>query len=296
MIPRYIFIGVLALLAFGIFLLPNQLTRQPIQAQNQSQQLLQAAKIPNAVPQPGISAHSALVIDATTGQELYQKNPDLKHLPASTTKLVTAMVALEKCSPETVLKVQSLEKEGTLMGLEIEDEVTVENLLFGMLIASGNDAAYVLSANCADSYSDFIAQMNQKAQDLNMENSHFVNPAGFDSPYQYSTARDLAKIAKVAITNPLIEKIVNTKSTVVTDVSGTKTYYLENVNKLLGNIEGLQGVKTGQTEGALEIVITKTTRNRHSIICAVVGSKDRFGETKTLIDWTFKNYQWQNLN
>jgi D-alanyl-D-alanine carboxypeptidase len=127
-----------------------------------------------------------------------------------------------------------------------------------------------------------------------MINTHFTNPAGFDDSTQYSTAADLAKLAKVITANPLIAKIVTTKSTVVTDVSGNKTYFLENVNKLLGIIEGIEGVKTGQTEGSLEILITKTTRNNNSIITAVLGSQDRFGESKELINWSFENFTWQN--
>ena len=241
---------------------------------------------------PEISARSATVIDLKTGTTLFEKNPKLKHLPASTTKLMTALISLEKCTQETVITVGDFPKIGNLMGLEVGDQITVINLIYGLLIKSGNDAAYVLANSCSSSYQDFITQMNEKAKSLEMLETHFVNPAGFDNEFQFSTAQDLTKLAKVAITNPLISKIVATKSTVVTDVSGNKAYYLENVNELLGEIPGLEGVKTGQTNGSLEILITKTTRDGNSIIIALLGSKDRFEESKQLIEWTFGNYRW----
>ena len=127
-----------------------------------------------------------------------------------------------------------------------------------------------------------------------MKDTHFSNPTGFDDDLQYSTAEDLAKLANVAISNPIISKIVKVKSTVVTDFTGNKTYYLENINELLGIIDGLEGIKTGQTEGSLENLITKTTRNGNSVIVVVLGSEDRFTETQNLIEWAFDIYSWVN--
>ncbi len=241
---------------------------------------------------PTLSAQAATVIDNKTGVILFEKNPDLKHLPASTTKLMTALVALENCLPQTVVKVGFVEGEGTKMGLATGDQLTVESLLYGLLVPSGNDAAFTLAYSCGNSYLRFIADMNKKAKDLGMLNTHFINPAGFDSPLQYSTARDLTKLSRAAVANPLISKIVATRSVVVTDITGTKTYYLENVNKLLGNVPGVEGVKTGQTEGSLENLVAKVTRGGNTIITVVLGSQDRFGETTQLIEWAFKNHKW----
>jgi D-alanyl-D-alanine carboxypeptidase len=243
---------------------------------------------------PQTTARSVIVLDAKTGVSLYEKNPHLKHLPASTTKLMTALVALEKCSPQDVITVNRVEKEGSQMGLTVGDSLTVENLLYGLLLPSGNDAAYALAENCDTSLDSFIAKMNNKAKELEMNETHFVNPAGFDSDLQYSTATDLAKLARVATGNPLIAKIVKTKSTVVTDSTGLKTYFLENVDKLLGIVDGIEGVKSGETDGALEILLTKTTRNGNSIIVALLGSRDRFKETQNLIEWAFSNHVWSN--
>ena len=265
-------------------------TKPPVQ---EDQTLLPyPVRIKGFVQVPQISARSAVVIDAKTGIILYEKEPNLRHPPASVTKLMTAITSLEKCTPQTDVRINTPVSEGTLMGLDHGDLVSIQSLLYGMLIASGNDAAFALSYACADSYNQFIASMNQKAKELAMTNTHFTNPAGFDDSLHYSTAKDLAKLAKVAVASPLISKIVSTKSTIVTDVTGIKTYYLENINQLLGEVEGLEGVKTGQTEGSLEVLVTKTTRFKNTIIVVILGSNDRFGESKEIIEWAFKNHQW----
>src|SRR3990167_7989437 len=206
---------------------------------------------------------------------------------------MTALVALEKCSPDNIITVGPVNTNGTQMGLASGDQITVETLLYGMLMVSGNDAAYVLASSCADSYDEFIVLMNERVQTLEMANPHFDNPAGFDSDYNYSTAADLSKLAKDAVANPLISKIVATKTIVLTDVSGIKTYYLENINKLLGEVDGVEGVKTGHTEAAGEILLTKATRGGSTIIVVVLDSTDRFEDSKKLIEWAFANHNWR---
>lgn len=249
-------------------------------------------KVQTFVDATPITSKAAVVLDTKTGVVLYEKNSNTKELPASTTKLMTALVALEKCTPDQKVTVGPIEKEPTQMGLATGDTVTVQSLLYGLLINSGNDAAFALSYSCAATTEQFVSEMNQKTQEIEMKNTHFTNPEGFDDPAQYSTAKDLAKLARVAVSNPLISKIVATKSTVVTDVIGTKTYYLENINKLLGEVEGVEGIKTGQTALAQEILITKTTRGGNTIVIVILGSLDRFKESKELIEWAFANHQW----
>lgn len=246
----------------------------------------------NSQPAPGITAQSAVIIDVKSGITLFERNSDAKLLPASTTKLMTALVALEKCSLDQIVTVGALVKEPTTMGLQTGDNIRVRALLYGLLIASGNDAAFALAYSCAESVSDFVREMNYRARELGLINTHFTDPAGFDDPAQYTTSRDLAKLARVAIASPIIAKIVSTKSTVVTDVTGAKTYFLENINKLLGEVEGIEGIKTGQTEGSQEVLVTQTTRSGNTIITVVLGSLDRFAESKSLIEWTFENHQW----
>lgn len=293
-LTRYLFIT-LILCSFIVFIAISKIHPQKLPISNEIPKLYPyPVAIENPQQPPEISAGSAIVIDTKTAIVLFAKNPDTRHLPASTTKLMTAIVALEKCDPEQVIRVGKVIEEGTQMGLAEGDLVTVKDLLYGLLVVSGNDAAFVLANSCSDSSYHFIESMNQKARELKMENSHFLNPAGFDNPLQYSTARDLAKLAKVAVASPLISKIVATKNAVLTDVTGSKIYYLENINQLLGEIEGIEGVKTGQTEGSLEVLITKTTRDDHTIITVVLGSYDRFGESKQLIEWAFASHKWFN--
>ncbi len=300
MISRYFVVILIVLSAVTILSIPkaglNLIVPNSVASQAENSTVI--SDMPYPVPESGfveapqISAISAIVVDNKTGITMYEKSPNLRHLPASTTKLMTALVALEQCSPGDVVKVQNIEGEGSQMGLEAGDKVTVENLLYGLLIPSGNDAAFVIARNCGSSYEQFMAAMNRKAKDLGMANTHFINPAGYDNQLQYTTASDLALLARVSVANPIIARIVKIKSTVVTDVTGTRTYYLENVNKLLGTVPGVEGVKTGETDGALENLITKTTRDGNSVLVAVLGSRDRFGDSKGLIEWSFQNYKW----
>lgn len=302
MIQRIIIVILILTSAAAVIILPRTNFKNLIQnseafqspAQTTAKEVLYPRPSTAYQEAPQTTARSVIVLDGKTGVSLYEKNPHLKHLPASTTKLMTALVALEKCSPQDVITVNRVEKEGSQMGLAAGDKLTVESLLYGLLLPSGNDAAFALSQNCATTEDEFIAKMNDKAKELEMNETHFVNPAGFDDDLQYSTAADLAKLARVATGNPLIAKIVKTKSTVVTDSTGLKTYYLENVDKLLGIVDGIEGVKSGETDGALEILLTKTTRNGNSIIISLLGSKDRFQETQKLIEWAFANHTWSN--
>ena len=302
MIPRYLTTAAIIIIFVAAFLLPKSSWKIPIFSQRAEQIKASNPRPINPIPvanfnyqnPQSITARSAIVIDSKTGLTLFEKNASLKHLPASTTKLMTALISLEKCSPDTVITIAEIEEEGTQMGLEAGDQITVENLLYGLLINSGNDAATALVTGCAQSPNDFTVSMNQKAEDLKMKDTHFANPTGFDDDLQYSTAEDLAKLANVAISNPLISKIVKVKSTVVTDFTGNKTYYLENINELLETVDGLEGIKTGQTEGSLENLITKTTRKGNSVIVVVLGSEDRFAETQNLIEWAFDIYDWVN--
>lgn len=299
-LPQALIISIVILLTLSVFVIPNYAsipflnTPQKITPETQTELGQFPVLIENSQKPPELSARSATVIDNKTGITLYEKNPDIRHLPASTTKLMVALIALENCLPQTIIKTTFVQKDGAQMGLAQGDSLTVESLLYGLLVASGNDAAYVLAYSCTNSYDDFIKAMNKKAKELGMLNTHFKNPAGYDDEFQYSTAQDLTKLARAAVANPIISSIVATKSVVINDVTGTKTYYLENVNKLLGVVVGLEGVKTGQTEGSLENLVTKTTRENHTIITVVLGSLDRFGESQNLIEWAFINHQWHN--
>lgn len=245
---------------------------------------------------PTLSAQGVLVVDLNSGVTLYEKNPDEKLLPASTTKIVTALVALDSYKLDDILTVPSgVSVDGQKMGLYVGEKMKVEDLLYGLLVYSANDAAMTLAINYPGGYDVFINQMNIKASELNMTNSHFENPVGLDGNTQTTTAKDMVRASEIAMRIPEFSKIVGTKSITFTDVAGKTKYSLNNINQLIGKIPGVSGIKTGWTENARENLITYIDRDGHGVILAVLGSQDRFGETKELIDWIFQNYDWQEV-
>ena len=258
---------------------------------------------------PLISAQGAIAVDLGSGAPLYEKNPDLVLLPASTTKIVTALVAMDTFSLDQVLTVpKGVGVDGQKMNLYAGEKMRVSDLLYGLLIFSANDAAMTLAMNypvASDSgikpYDAFILAMNDKAVKLSMNNSHFENPVGLDGPTQTTTARDLVRVSEVAMRSPIFSEIVGKKTATVTDITGKSSYRLENVNELLGIVPGVLGIKTGWTENARENLVTYIEREgqdgaSHKVIIAILGSQDRFGETKELIDWIFSSYEWQEVN
>lgn len=244
---------------------------------------------------PVVSAQAALAIDLDSEVSLYEKNPDSPLLPASTTKIVTALVSLDYYSPETVLKVGKVSVEGQKMGLRIGEEMSVRDLLYGLLVYSANDAAEVLAENYSGGRTSFIEAMNVKAKGLSLTNTLFRNPTGLDGNDQVTTARDLIRVASIAMKNPFFAEIVGTKERTVISIDGKIKHKLTNINELLGVVPGVLGVKTGWTEFARENLVTYLERDGHKIMIAILGSQDRFGETKELIDWIFKNYSWKEI-
>jgi D-alanyl-D-alanine carboxypeptidase len=245
---------------------------------------------------PIISAQAALVVDLDSMVPLYEKNPDTPLLPASTTKIVTALVAMDYFSDDAVLTVDGLKIPGQTMGLIRGETLTAKSLLEGLLIYSANDAAEVLAENYVGGRSAFIEAMNVKAKELKLINSHFENPTGFDNGTHYSTARDLIRVSQIAMQNPRFSRIVKIKEETVTSVDGKTKHRLVSTNELLGSVPGVLGVKTGWTEEARENLVTYIERDGHRVMFALLGSQDRFGETKELINWTFTNYKWEEVS
>ena len=244
---------------------------------------------------PILSAQSVMAIDLTSGVTLYEKDPNKALLPASTTKIVTALVAIDTYLPEQVLKVGRMSVVGQKMGLVMGEEIKFIDLLNGLLIYSANDAAEVLANNHPAGRDVFIELMNKKAKDLGLKNTHFSNPAGLDNGSQYSTTRDLAIIAKYAMQNPVFASIVGTKEKVVKSTDQRISHKLVNTNELLGKVQGVLGVKTGWTENARENLVTYIERDGRKIMTVVLASSDRFGETEELIEWIFTNYHWEKI-
>ena len=243
---------------------------------------------------PSTSAGAVYIIDPDSGTVIYEKNSQVQFYPASTTKLMTALTALDTYDIDDVLSVKSSKVLGSSSHLQLGDRLTTQALLNALLIDSGNDAALVLAENSPAGYSGFITAMNKKAKDLGLVDTHFTNASGLINPDHLTTARDLTLIAKEAITNALIRKIVATKRTTISNAVGSVSYPLTSTNELLG-FEGVRGLKTGWTPESGECLVSLVTRDGHSIIVTLLNSTDRFGESRQLIDWVYNNFTWESI-
>ena len=253
-------------------------------------------KDPNA-PIPVLSAKGAIIIDPESSSVLFEHNADQLLMPASTTKIMTALVALDTFPLDQVITIDQEEHTiGHTMNLIRGEQITVRDLLYGMLIASGNDAALALALSYPQGgYTGFVAAMNRKAADLHLNHTTYKNVSGVESPGHLTTARDLARLASYALQHDLFAQIVSTPRLVIQSSDGRLTHDLQSTNQLLGMVDGVTGVKTGWTENALECLVISATREGHSIITVVLGSLDRFGESQTLIDWTYQHYTWESI-
>jgi D-alanyl-D-alanine carboxypeptidase (penicillin-binding protein 5/6) len=243
---------------------------------------------------PPKNASAALIMDLESGQVVYSYNADIRLAPASTTKIMTAIIALEQGSlDDRVLITESHAQEGSIMGLLTGDVATLEDLLWGLLLPSGNDAAMAIAEHVGGgSVEDFVAKMNQKAEELGLSNTHFVNPHGHDALGHYSSASDLAIMARYALRKPLFAQMVATeRRTVTTD----KVYYLYNTNQLLrmpAEVPGVDGVKTGFTDDAGDCLVASVSRGGRRVLVIVLGSESRVEATIPLINYAFSAFTW----
>lgn len=242
---------------------------------------------------PFLTARSVYVEELDTNTVLYQKNENQRVPIASTTKIMTAIVASEYFKSNSVLVASEGAKiKGSTVGLQPGEALTFRSLLYGMLLNSGNDAAYTIAENYPGGLSAFIGAMNKKAGDLGLTNTHFDNPAGFDSVDHFSSAADLAKIAKESLKNQELARIFSTKETEVLSTDKTQRHQLVNLNRLLSDVKGVLGIKTGYTDLAKENLVGLVERDNHKVLTVVLGSDDRFGETTLLIEWIYQNFEW----
>lgn len=256
-------------------------------------QIYRVPPVGRNLPVPDLSARAVLVKDLATDSVLYQKGASEVLPIASTTKIMTALVASVYFKPDSVLTVGDVSNiEGSRMGLIRGENLSFTALLYGMLLPSGNDAAFAIAENYPGGILGFVSAMNIKSRELNLFNTHFDNPAGFDSPNHFSSAKDLAVITEQALKNPQLAKIFSTRETNIVSMDGKYRYDLVNLNKLLSQVKGVLGVKTGYTDLAKENLVTFVNRGGHEILTVVLGSDDRFGDSTRLIEWTYQNFSW----
>ncbi len=235
------------------------------------------------------NAKAAVLIEAETGRVLYSKNADVKLPMASTTKIMTAILSLESGDPDRKFTVdpEAIKVEGSSMGLLEGDTVSKRDLLYGMLLPSGNDAANATAVAVSGSVDAFVALMNQKAHELGLNSTHFVTPSGLDdnTKEHYSTAMDMARLAGYAILNNDFRAICSEKS-VSLDLGGRKLW-LNNTNKLLGSCEGVFGIKTGFTDKAGRCLVTACERGDITLICVTLGDSTDWIDHEKLYDYGY---------
>ena len=229
-----------------------------------------------------VSATAAVLMDADMGQVLYEKNGDRQMLIASTTKIMTALVVLEHAAPDDVITVTPDHMaEGSSMYLKAGETVRVEELLYGLLLCSGNDAALALT-ECAGGLTPFVALMNEKAAALGMARTSFANPNGLDSDGHYSTARDMAVLAAAAVENPTFRRICSSRSVTI----GQRT--MENHNRLLRQMEGCVGLKTGYTQAAGRTLVSCTERDGCRLVAVTLQDGNDWADHAALYDYGFR--------
>lgn len=250
---------------------------------------------------PQVSAVGAVVVDERSGAVIYEKDSRLQRAPASITKIVTAIVAIERAKPSDVVDVTYDPGElidSTLMGVGVGDRISLEDLLYGLMLPSGNDAALAIASHVAGSERSFADLMNEKMKALGLMDSHFVNPHGLDARGHYSTAYDMAMVSRYAMLNPLFRQLAAARTHPVTlRRSGENmSYDVYNLNKLLAIYPGADGIKVGFTENALRTIVGSATRGNHRIYAALLGSTDLWSDTPALLDYVFDNFTWPNGN
>ena len=241
-----------------------------------------------AVRVPDTSAVSAVLMDADSGRILYAKNGDEQRLIASITKLMTALVALESGhKPEETVTVRPewTGIEGSSVYLRQGEQLRLETLLYGMLLRSGNDAAHAVAGYCGGDEATFVESMNRKAVQLGMDRTHFANPSGLNAQEHYSTARDMAVLARACLENETLRAIVATQSIAL------EGRVFVNHNKLLWQYEGCIGLKTGYTEKAGRTLVSAAERDGMALICVTLGAPDDWRDHAALFDYGFAQYE-----
>jgi D-alanyl-D-alanine carboxypeptidase (penicillin-binding protein 5/6) len=249
-----------------------------------------------SAPPPPVSAQAAILLDAKTGQILYDKNSHARHAPASTTKIMTALLALESGRLGDKVKVspQAAATRGSSMYLYAGQTLTLEELITGLMMRSGNDAAVAIAEHLAGSVEAFVELMNKRAAVIGAVDTHFRNPHGLSAGGHYSTAFDLAWIARAALANPAFAAIVSTKEISIEwqDRRGReKDISLRNTNRLLWMLEEADGVKTGTTSEAGPCLVSSATRGNHKLIAVVLHDHSRWYDSMQLLKYGFDSFE-----
>ena len=263
---------------------------------NENEEIIQASN--NINDEPILNSRIAVAYDRKTGTVIWGKNENKRSAMASTTKIMSALLLIENAdlSQEVVISQKAGGTGGSRLGLKKGDKITLNDLLYGLMLKSGNDAAVAIAETVGGDLDNFAEMMNSKAHEIGLENTHFVTPHGLDNPEHYTTAYELAKLADYAMKNEIFAQVVNTKNYTVTINGYPKN--ISNTNELLGNLEGVNGVKTGFTNNAGRCLVTSVNRNGFEIITVVLQAdtkKNRTADSINLINYIYENYELINL-
>ena len=240
------------------------------------------------------SAKGMCVIDKDSKRILYSKNENEKLPMASTTKVVTLITVLQNCDDlDEYIQVDdaAVGVEGTSIYLRKDETIKVRDLLYGLMLRSGNDAATALACHVGGSIEGFAEMMNELAKYVGANNSHFMNPHGLDNPQHYTTAYDLALITAYALNNPIFQEVVSTKNYVIEATNKSDKRYLTNKNKLLSTLDGCCGVKTGYTSKAGRCLVSACSREERTTVCVVLNCGPMFEESTTLLNSSFEDFE-----
>ncbi len=236
---------------------------------------------------------SKLVLEVNSNRVLYQSNAQEKKFMASTTKILTAICIIENCDLDEIITINKKDTgiEGSSIYLEEGEKLSVKDLLYGLMLRSGNDCAVALANHCSGSIENFALLMNQTAQKIGAVNSNFVNPHGLHDDNHFTTAYDLALISSYSIKNPVFKEIVSTKRIKIPHTTKGYDRILINKNKMLNEFEGSTGIKTGYTKNAGRCLVTSCLRNGMELICVVLNCGPMFEESKSLLTNSFNEYK-----
>lgn len=245
-----------------------------------------------------ISSKIAIAYDRTSGTTIWGKNENTRTAMASTTKIMTAIVAIENSNLDDIVIVsaKAAGTGGSRLKIKKDDKISMIDLLYGLMLVSGNDAAVAIAEHVGGSVEEFAELMNKKANELGLNNTHFVTPHGLDNPEHYTTALELAKITDYALKNDIFSKIVGTKNYTITINGYPKN--LSNSNELLGIMDGVTGVKTGFTNNAGRCLVTSVNRENFQIITVVLQAdtkKIRGTDSAKIIEYIYNNYELINV-
>lgn len=239
------------------------------------------------------STQSEIVIEVNSKRILHQVNAFDKKFMASTTKILTAIVIIENCNlAETItITKDTIGIEGSSIYLEEGEKLTIKDLLYGLMLRSGNDCAETLAKHCSGSIEKFAILMNETAKKIGANNSNFVNPHGLHNDEHYTTAYDLALISAYSIKNPIFKEIVSTKRIKIPQTTRNYDRILINKNKMLNTLDGATGIKTGFTKKAGRCLVTSCFRNGMELVCVVLNCPPMFEKSQSLINNVYENYE-----